>query len=49
MTDRLARLRDVMVTHGAGAALIGHPTNRRYFSGFPDGDSALMFASIPCP
>lgn len=40
MIDRLARLRDVMETHGAGAALISHPTNRRYFSGFPDGDHA---------
>jgi Xaa-Pro aminopeptidase len=40
MTDRLARARDVMTAHAADALLVSHPTNRRYFSGFPDTDHA---------
>src|SRR3954451_19941037 len=40
MTERLERLRAVMASLQADAALISHPTNRRYFSGFPAGDHA---------
>lgn len=40
MSDRLQRLRSVIGTARADAALITHPTNRRYFSGFPAGDHA---------
>ena len=40
MIDRIGRLRDVMANIGADAAIITHPTNRRYFSGFPAGDHA---------
>jgi Xaa-Pro aminopeptidase len=40
LTDRIGRLRDAVATIGAEAAIITHPTNRRYFSGFPAGDHA---------
>jgi Xaa-Pro aminopeptidase len=40
LTDRIGRLRDVLATIGADAAIITHPTNRRYFSSFPAGDHA---------
>src|SRR3954454_37018 len=40
MIDRLARLRSVIADSQVDAALITHPTNRRYFSGFPAGDHA---------
>jgi Xaa-Pro aminopeptidase len=40
VNERIARLREVMSTLEADAALITHPTNRRYFSGFPDTDHA---------
>jgi Xaa-Pro aminopeptidase len=40
MTDRLQRLRSAIAGAQAEAALISHPTNRRYFSGFPAGDHA---------
>ncbi|MFN8592346.1 MAG: Xaa-Pro peptidase family protein [Thermomicrobiales bacterium] len=40
MTDRLDRLRHVMAEHDVDAALISHPNNRRYFSGFSDADHA---------
>ncbi|MGH2616054.1 MAG: M24 family metallopeptidase [Thermomicrobiales bacterium] len=40
MTGRIARLRDVLATLDADAALITHPTNRHYFSGFPASDHA---------
>ena len=35
VTDRLQRLRNVFDSMQADAALITHPTNRRYLSGFP--------------
>lgn len=38
--DRLERLRSAIADAQADAALITHPTNRRYFSGFPAGDHA---------
>jgi Xaa-Pro aminopeptidase len=40
MKDRLQRLRSVINDAQADAALITHPINRRYFSGFPAGDHA---------
>jgi Xaa-Pro aminopeptidase len=40
MTDRLDRLRSVLAGLGADAALISHPTNRRYLSSFPARDHA---------
>ncbi len=40
MSDRLQELRSVIASAQADAALITHPTNRRYFSGFPAGDHA---------
>lgn len=40
MTDRIGRLRDSMSAAGAEAAIISHPANRHYFSGFPDADHA---------
>lgn len=38
--ERLAKLRSVLSAREADAALISHPGNRRYFSGFPAGDHA---------
>jgi Xaa-Pro aminopeptidase len=40
VTDRIGRLRDVVAALGAEAAIVTHPANRRYFSGFPDNDHA---------
>jgi Xaa-Pro aminopeptidase len=40
MTDRLRRLREAAAAIGADAAIVSHPTNRHYFSGFPAGDHA---------
>lgn len=40
MTDRIGRLRDAASSIGAEAAIITHPANRHYFSGFPDEDHA---------
>ena len=40
MTDRIGRLREVMANLEAGAAVVTHSANRRYFSGFPDIDHA---------
>jgi Xaa-Pro aminopeptidase len=40
MTDRLRRLRDAAAGIGADAAIVSHPANRHYFSGFPAGDHA---------
>lgn len=40
MTDRIGRLREVTADLGADAAIVTHPANRRFFSGFPDGDGA---------
>ena len=40
MTDRIGRLRAAIASLGADAALVTHPANRIYFSGFPDGDHA---------
>lgn len=40
MTDRLRRLREVTVALEADAAIITHPANRHYFSGFPARDHA---------
>lgn len=37
---RLAKLRAVLDAQGADTALISHPGNRRYFSGFPASDHA---------
>ena len=40
MNDRLDRLRDAAKAIGADAAIVTHPANRHYFSGFPAGDHA---------
>lgn len=40
MIDRIARLREVAASHGANGAIVTHPANRRYFSGFSAGDHA---------
>jgi Xaa-Pro aminopeptidase len=40
MIDRLRQLREVAAAIGADAALVTHPANRHYFSGFPAGDHA---------
>ncbi len=40
MTDRLRRLLDVADSMGADAAIVTHPANRHYFSGFPAEDHA---------
>ena len=40
MIDRLHRLREAMTTIGADAAIVTHPANRHYFSGFTAGDHA---------
>jgi Xaa-Pro aminopeptidase len=40
MTDRIDRLRAVAASHGADGAIVSHPANRRYFSGFPGIDLA---------
>jgi len=40
MTDRLRRLREATAAIGADAAIVTHPANRHYFSGFPAGDHA---------
>ncbi len=40
MIDRLRRLREAAAAIGADAAIVSHPANRRYFSGFPAGDHA---------
>jgi Xaa-Pro aminopeptidase len=38
MIDRLRRLREAAAANGADAAVITHPANRHYFSGFPASD-----------
>jgi Xaa-Pro aminopeptidase len=40
MIDRLRRLRKAAAAIGADAAIVTHPANRHYFSGFPAGDHA---------
>ena len=40
MKERIARLRAAIADFGADAALITHPANRHYFSGFPASDHA---------
>ena len=40
MIDRLRRLRETAAAVGADAAIVTHPANRRYFTGFPAGDHA---------
>lgn len=40
IAERLAKLRAILAAQGADTALISHPGNRRYFSGFPAGDHA---------
>src|SRR3954468_22148237 len=40
MNDRLRRLREAAAVIGADAAIVTHPANRQYFSGFPAGDHA---------
>jgi Xaa-Pro aminopeptidase len=40
MIDRLHRLREAAAEIGADAAIVSHPANRYYFSGFPAGDHA---------
>src|SRR5215210_4147386 len=40
MIDRLHRLREAAAAIGADAAIVTHPANRHYFSGFPAGDYA---------
>ena len=40
MSDRLRRLRETTSELGADGAIITHPANRHYFSGFPAGDHA---------
>lgn len=40
MTDRLARLREIVRDLGGDGAIITHSTNRRYFSGFPGAEDA---------
>ena len=40
MIDRLRRLREAAAAIGADAAIVTHPANRHYFSGFPAGDHA---------
>src|SRR5215213_9155474 len=40
MIDRLRRLREAAAVIGADAAIVTHPANRQYFSGFPAGDHA---------
>src|SRR5215207_182405 len=40
MNDRLHRLREAAEAVGADAAIITHPANRHYFSGFPARDHA---------
>ena len=40
MSERLARLREATAEVGADAAIVSHPANRHYFSGFPAGDHA---------
>ena len=41
MNDRLRRLREAAAAVGADAALVTHPANRHYFTGFPERDRAL--------
>lgn len=38
--NRIERLRQVIASAGADSAIISHPANRRYLSGFPDEDHA---------
>ena len=40
MTDRLRQLREAAAAIGADAAIVTHPANRHYFSGFPADDHA---------
>jgi Xaa-Pro aminopeptidase len=40
MSERLRRLREATTALGADSAIITHPANRHYFSGFPAGDHA---------
>src|SRR4051794_29756334 len=40
MIDRLRRLREAAAAVWADAAIVTHPANRHYFSGFPAGDHA---------
>lgn len=38
--NRIERLRELIASTGADSAIITHPANRRYLSGFPDEDYA---------
>jgi Xaa-Pro aminopeptidase len=38
--DRIERLRDAAGALGTDAAIVSHPANRHYFSGYPAGDHA---------
>lgn len=38
--NRIERLRELIASAGADSAIISHPANRRYLSGFPDDDYA---------
>lgn len=40
MIDRLHRLRNALAAGAAEAAIVSHPANRHYFSGFPASDHA---------
>jgi Xaa-Pro aminopeptidase len=40
MSNRIDRLRETAAAVGADTALVTHPANRHYFSGFPAGDHA---------
>ena len=40
MTDRLRTLREAVTALEADAAIVSHPANRHYFSGFPAADHA---------
>ena len=40
MIDRLRRLREATAAIGADGAIVTHPANRHYFSGFPADDHA---------
>jgi Xaa-Pro aminopeptidase len=40
MIDRLRQLREAAAAFGADGAIVTHPANRHYFSGFPAGDHA---------
>src|SRR5688572_20972302 len=40
MIDRLGQLREAAAAIGADGAIVSHPANRHYFSGFPASDHA---------